>query len=216
MAEGIIGGNEEPGVEALLDRGEPGHIGLRVGVKDVVNGVGAAGFVGEPDRSGSVEDDNLVAGFRDLTGGERRCGRGDIIDHLDALIVDHVAGDIGGKVRLVEMVRRENLDLAAQYLAAEIRRRHFRGGLRARTGNVGIKPGHVEDAAELERRLILRERRWGGGHQHHAKKAGKNPFHANLPADPGCQNRGNFYCRNHAVSLSQRQVLRRSVRWNEA
>ncbi len=47
------------------------------------------------------------------------------IDHLDALIVEHVARDVGGKIGLVEMIRRDDLDLAAQHLAAEILHRHL-------------------------------------------------------------------------------------------
>ena len=53
------------------------------------------------------------------------------IDHLDALVVEHVARDAGGEVGLVEMVGGDDLDLAAQHLAAEILHRHLRRGLAA-------------------------------------------------------------------------------------
>ena len=46
LSERIVGGQEEPGVEALLDGGKPGHIGLREGVEHIVHGVGTAGLVG--------------------------------------------------------------------------------------------------------------------------------------------------------------------------
>ena len=161
LAEGVIGGEEEPGVEALLDRGKPGDVGLREGVEDIMHGVGAAGLVGEADRAGAVEHDDLVARLGDLAGGERGRGCRHVVDHLDALIVEHVAGDVGGKVGLVEMVGGEDLDLAAEHLAAEILRRHFRGGLAAGTGDVGIEAGHVEDAAELRAEACLaRMPRW--------------------------------------------------------
>ena len=61
------------------------------------------------------------------------------IDHLDALVVEHVAGDVGGKVGLVEMIGGDDLDLAAEHLAAKILRRHLRRGLAAGAGDVGVE-----------------------------------------------------------------------------
>ena len=124
-----------------------------------MDGVGAAGLVGEPDRAGTVEHDDLVARLGDLAGGKRGRRRRDVKDHLDALVVEHVAGDVGGEVGLVLVIGRDDLDLAAQHLAAEILHRHFRGGLAARPGDIGVEARHVEDAAELQRRLALRQRR---------------------------------------------------------
>ena len=155
LPERIVRGQEEPGIEALLDRGKTGDIGLREGVEHIMHGIGTAGLVGEPDRSGAVEHDDLVARLGDLAGGERGGGRRDVEDHLDALIVEHVAGDVGGKIGLVEMIGGDDLDLAAEHLAAEILRRHLRGGLAAGAGDVGVEAGHIEDAAEFQRRLAL-------------------------------------------------------------
>ena len=86
----------------------------------------------EPDRSGPGEHDDLVARLGDLAGRQRGRGRRHVIDHLDALVVEHVAGDVGGEIRLVEMIGRQDLYFAAQHLAAEIFRRHFRGQSRCR------------------------------------------------------------------------------------
>ncbi len=47
------------------------------------------------------------------------------------------------------MIRSYDLNLAAQHLAAEIFRRHLRGGLAARPGDVGVETGHIEDATEF-------------------------------------------------------------------
>ena len=55
------------------------------------------------------------------------------------------------------MIRRNDLDLAAQHLAAKILRRHLRGGLAAWPGDIGVETGHIEDAAEFQRRLALRK-----------------------------------------------------------
>ena len=87
---------------------------------------------------------------------------GHVEDHLDALIVEHVAGDVGGQIGLVEVIRHHDLDLAAKHLATEILDRHPGRGLAARSGDVGIQTGHVEDAAEFQRRLVLRHRRGRG------------------------------------------------------
>ena len=171
-----------------------------------MHGIGTAGLVGEPDRSGAVEHDDLVARLGDLAGGKRGGGGRDVEDHLDALVVEHVAGDVGGKIGLVEMVGGDDLDLAAEHLAAEILRRHFRGHLAAGAGDVGIKPGHIEDAAELQRRLALRHR--GAGAASTSTEA-RTPerirfMKASLPA---CRIvlRPHFCCRDHAASAAQRQ-----------
>ena len=88
-------------------------------------------------------------------GGERGSRRRDVDDRLDALIVEHVAGDVGRQIGFVEMIGGDDLDLAAEHLAAEILRSHLRRGLAAGAGDVGVQPGHVEDGAELQRRLVL-------------------------------------------------------------
>src|SRR5439155_25726074 len=95
----------------------------------------------------------------------------------------HVACDAGGKVGLVEMIGWDDLDLAAEHLAAEIFRRHLRGHLAAGPGDVGVEAGHVEDAAKFERRLALRESCGRGNGQHRGENPGKNSFHRSLPVD---------------------------------
>jgi len=118
-----------------------------------VHGQGTAGLVGECDGGRAVEDDDLVARLRDLAGGQRGGGCGDIEQHLHALVVKHIAREVGGDVGLVEVVGDDDLDLAAEHLAAKILHRHFRRGLAAGAGDIRVEPGHVEDAAELQRRL---------------------------------------------------------------
>ena len=176
LAESVVGGQEVPAIKALLDGGEAGHIGLAEGVEHIMHRVGTAGLVAEPDRAGAVEHHDLVARLGDLAGGQRGGGRRDVEQHLDALIVQHVAGDVGGKVGLVLMIGRDDFDLAAQHFAAEILRRHFRGGLRARPGDIGVEARHVENAAELERRLALRQCRG----RRHRQRRGDNDLYCSL------------------------------------
>ncbi len=174
-----------------------------------MHGVGAAGLVGEPDRARAVEHDDLVARLRDLDGGQRGRGRRHVEQHFDALVVEHVAGDVGGEIGLVEMIGRDDLDLAAEHLAAEILHRHLRGHLAAGPGDVGVETGHVEDAAELERRLCLRQRRGGRHRQRCGENACDNPFHEGLPSAPHCL-RLHSCCRDHAAWHPQRQGARRA------
>ena len=81
------------------------------------------------------------------------------------------------------MIGRDDLDLASQHLAAKVLHRHLRGGLRAHAGDIGIKPGHVENATKLERRLALRQRH----SRRHCQYSGDNAcccsFHGGLPVD---------------------------------
>ena len=73
-------------------------------------------------------------------------------------------------IGLVLMVGRQHLDLASQHLAAKVLHRHLGRGLAAGAGDVGIEARHVEDAADLQRRLVLSLR----GARIEGKRSGKN------------------------------------------
>ena len=45
LSEGVVGGEEEPAIEALLDGRETGDVGLREGVEHVMHRIRPAGFV---------------------------------------------------------------------------------------------------------------------------------------------------------------------------
>jgi hypothetical protein len=127
----------------------------RIGVIGIVHSVGTAGFIAQPDRARAAEHDDLVALLSDFGRRQRGGGRRHVDDGLDALVVEHVAGDIGGEISLVEMIRRDDLDLAAKHLAAKILHGHLRRCFAAGTGDVSVKSRHVENGAELERRFGL-------------------------------------------------------------
>ncbi len=181
LAEGIVGGEEEPGLKTRLDGGEPGGVRLPKRVVGIMHGVGTAGLVAETDRGRARVHHDLVARFRDLAGGKRGRGRRHVVQHLDALVIEHVARDAGGKVGLVEMIGGDDLDLASQHLAAKILHRHLRSGLRTRPGDICVKPGHVENAAELERRLALRQCRRRRHRQHRGEHACNCSLHERPP-----------------------------------
>lgn len=82
-------------------------------VRHVVDGVGTT----QASLDSRIEPGPLnmmiLPRFRDLAGGGRGGGGRDVENHLDALVVEHVARNVGSKVGLVEMVGDDDLDLAA-------------------------------------------------------------------------------------------------------
>jgi len=149
VAEGVIGGEEEPGVVAGLDHGGGGAVGERVIVVGVMDRHRRARLVGDAHRGGPVEHDDLVLVFGDFDRGERRRGGRDVHERVDVLGVEPFPRDIGGIVRLVLMIRGDDLDRLAQHLAAEILGRHPGRGHCADAGDVGIEARHVLDHPDL-------------------------------------------------------------------
>ena len=114
VAEGIVGGEEEPALAARLDHRRAGAVGQRRGVVDPVHGVGIAELAGDVGRGriGREEDPLLLAGDA-LDGDRRRRGAG-AQDHVDLLGVVPAAGERGGDVGLVLDVAGDQLDLLAE------------------------------------------------------------------------------------------------------
>src|SRR5262249_2519017 len=98
-----------------------------------------------------------------------------------ALVVEHVTGDVGGEIGLVEMIGCDDLDLAPEHFTAEVFCRHLRRFQAARTGDVGVKARHVEDPADLERRLVFCLGRGDGECQQRAGCGEYNSLHSVLP-----------------------------------
>ena len=116
LSEDIIGSNEKPAVIARLYSRFTRALGERVGVKGVVDRVGPAVFVGQAHHGGGVHDEDLVPLLGDLVHGERGRGARDIEDRFDALLVEPLPGQRGGKVDLVLMVGEDDLYRAPQHL----------------------------------------------------------------------------------------------------
>ena len=53
VAEGVIGGDEEPGVAARLDHRLAGAVGERIGVVGPMDGIGRAGLAGQVGGGGA-------------------------------------------------------------------------------------------------------------------------------------------------------------------
>jgi hypothetical protein len=91
LAEGVIGGEEEPGIAARLDdrlsRAMGEHIRV-VGPVDCVWGAGLAGQVG--GRRSGIEVDSVLL-FDDVIDGEPDAGIGHVGDHVDLVFVEPFA-----------------------------------------------------------------------------------------------------------------------------
>src|ERR1700739_3933294 len=93
MAEGIVGGDEEPGVLACLDHRLAGDVGERIGVVGPVHRVGRAGGTGGVGGAATGIDVDLV-----LLAGQRRDrqrygGGRHVENRVDLLVVVPVPGD---------------------------------------------------------------------------------------------------------------------------
>ena len=180
MAEGIVGGQEIPGVAALLDQRAAGAGSQSVGIIGPAEAGRRAGFAGEVGggRPGVQQDAVLVAG--DALHRERHRGIGDRGNDVDLALVDPAAGDRGRDVGLVLVVGGDHLDRLAEHLAAEILDRHLRGDDGARSVVIGIDAGQVGEHADAHDVIgNLRLRRNGPEHQC-GQQADRSMFHRYL------------------------------------
>ncbi len=163
VAEGVVGREEEPALAARVHDGRARALGERHGVVGVVHGVGAALLVGQRRGGRAVVDEDALLLLRHLGHGQRRARVGAAEDHRQALRVDPLPRLAGRDIRLVLVVRREQLDRAAQHLAAEVVDRHLDRHRAVLALHVRIQARHVGDEADLHRCVLLRMR--GRGRQ---------------------------------------------------
>ena len=131
MAEGVIGGQEEPFLAALRDHGfaEPAAIG--VGVVGPVHGIRRAFLAGEQRGSGARTDEDLVLLFAHVGDRERNRRVRQVEDGVDAFGVIPAPRDADADVGLVLMIGGDDVDGLAGGLAAIILHRHLRSNDRA-------------------------------------------------------------------------------------
>ena len=113
LAEGVIGGQEEPGVAAALHHRLARAIGEQIGVIGPVDRVGRAGRICEiGGRRARVHvDDVLLLG--DAVHRQRHAGGQHAHDSVDLLLIGPLAGEVHAHVRLVLMVGGDHVDLPA-------------------------------------------------------------------------------------------------------
>src|SRR5262249_13570319 len=149
LAEGVVGGDEEPGVLAALDHRLAGDVGQRVGVVGPVHSVGRAGGTGDVGGAAAGIDVDLVLLASQRRDRQRGGGGRHVEVRIDLLIVVPVAGDGDADVGLVLVVGIDHLDRLALDLAAVVGHRHLHGGHRSLAGGIRIQARHVGEHADL-------------------------------------------------------------------
>ena len=154
MAEGIVGGEEEPGVAAGLHQRLAGAIGEHPGVISPVHGIGIALWPGEIGRRRAGDDEHLVLRRSDLADRQRHAGVGRVDDQIDLVDVIPLVGKLRTDIRLVLMVAANELDLDVGIGLGEVGNRQFGRSDRARSSDIGIKARHVGKHADLDSDLL--------------------------------------------------------------
>ena len=150
QAIGEINGHEVPGLAALLDDRAGGAVGDRVGVPVVVNAVGRAVFVRQSRRACAIDDGDTVLFLDKAHHGQRDRGVHHVGEHVDMVDVNPFACLGHADVRLVLVIRGEDLDGLAQDFAAKILDRHLGRDDGARPGDIGKRARHVGQHANLD------------------------------------------------------------------
>ena len=113
VTEGVVCGQEKPRIATGFDQRLAGAVGEHPGVVDPMHRVRRALRAGEVGRrrTGVQVDDVLLLGEI----GDRKADTGacEIDEHIDLLDVDPLLADIDADVRLVLMVRGDQIDLPA-------------------------------------------------------------------------------------------------------
>ncbi len=160
MAEGVVGGEEEPALAAALGDGTRRAGGKRVGVEDPLHRIGRAEFSGEIRRARRMGDEQLLLLPRDLLDGEPDRRDRHVDDEVDVVGVVPLPRHRGADIGLQLMVRRDHLDRLARDLPAEIGDRHLGGGHRACAGRVRGRAREIGQDADLDD--IVGDLRGGG------------------------------------------------------
>ena len=159
MTEGIVRRQEVPGITARFHERAAGADRQCVGVERPVETVRRARRARDRRRGRADHDIDLLLFLGDFLHRERdRRGR-QLGDHVDAFGVVPLARNADRQIRLVLMIGRDDLDLAAQHLAAEFLDRDLRGLDRALAAVIGIDARLIIQDADLDALRQSRQRR---------------------------------------------------------
>ena len=132
VTEGIVGGEEEPGVAAGLHQRLAGAVGQHPGVIGPVDGVGVAFRPGEVGSRRAGDDEHLVLGGGDLAHRQRHAGVRRVDDQIDLVDVIPLVGKLRADIRLVLMIAGDEFDFDVRIGLGEVGDRQLGGGNRAR------------------------------------------------------------------------------------
>jgi hypothetical protein len=150
MAEGIVDGEEEPGIATLGDDRAGKARRQRVAVVDPRCLGRRAGFAGEGRAADRAGDGDAVAFSRELLDGKRHRGIVEADGHIDVFRIEPAAGDCRADVGLVLVVGDGDLDRLAEHRTAGILDRHARRNRRAGTAQVGIEARLIVEHTDFE------------------------------------------------------------------
>ena len=173
VAEGIVGGEEEPSVAAGLDHRRSRSVRQHPGVIGPVDGVGIALGARQIGGGGAGDDERLVLVAGDGGHRERDARVRHVDDHVDFVDVVPLVGDVGADVRLVLMVAADEVDLDVGVVLGEIGDGELRRRHRTRAADVGIKARHVAQHADLDVDLLLRRSGTGDKRRRERSRAEK-------------------------------------------
>src|SRR5690606_9381496 len=145
VTEGVVGGDEEPFLAAVVHHGGTRAAGQGGGVVGPVHGVGAALCIGQVGGCGAHDDERLLLLGSHTGHGQRGAGVGAADQHVDLLLIEPLAGARGGNVGLVLVVGNEELDLLAVDLAPHVLDGHPDGIATGLAVDVGVDARHVGD-----------------------------------------------------------------------
>ncbi len=148
VAEGVVGGDEEPRVDVLLRKRLHQPVGVGIGVPHPVKRGGRTALAGESERACRAGDVDLSERARNLLHRERGAGIRHVDDELNPFGIVPAPRHRRRDVRFVLMVAADRLDGLAEHAAAELLDRHSGGGERARPALVREIPGHVVEHAD--------------------------------------------------------------------
>ncbi len=150
VAEGIIGGQEEPGLAALLHHRRAGTSGQRHRIVSIMHRVRRTFFIGQASAARADRNERLFLLGRQFRHRQASTGIGATNQEIDTLPIKPFTRLAGGNVRLVLMVGGHEFDLLAVDAAAEISNRHFDRFRAALSVDIGIQTRHIRDEADFD------------------------------------------------------------------
>ena len=149
VAEGVVGGDEVPALEAGRQERRAGDVGEGIGVVGPVQADRGAGGAREFRTGGSGEDDDAVFLLRHLLHRQRHAGVGDVDNQAHALVVP-ASSDGGAKFGIAAVVGGEHLDRTAVDPAAEVFHCHLCRQHRSVAGVAGVGTAEVGEHADAK------------------------------------------------------------------
>ena len=148
VAEGVVGGDEEPGLAPRLDQCAAVGARQHVGVERPVHRGRRAALAGQVGGARAGDQEHLVLLPRNLRDREADGAVRHIDDRVHASLVEPCARDAGADIGLVLMVGLQHLDRQPRKSGRRLRRRLLRAGDRAGAGGVAIRTGQIGQHAE--------------------------------------------------------------------